>query len=310
MVRIGIGLPNGGSRVDAADLVRLAVGAENVGADSVWVADRWLRPHAPVSMPGVPTPVTMPADYYSSVYDPIEVLTFIAARTDRILLGTSAINVLYHPPVLLARRLATLDQLSGGRLIAGVTSGWMAEEFAVAGVPRERMGAGFDDHLAAMRAVWGPDPVAHPGPGYTIPVSDIGPKPYGSDGIPLLIGYNTTAGIRRAARIGDGLHPYRNDLNELAADLVRWRESLAEHGRDPARLPVVLRAAAMPGGDGTGDERAAFIGPVARWDDDLARIESLGIDHVLLQFEPGFGVDSTLEILAGLVARRDQVRDR
>ncbi|GLZ09428.1 LLM class F420-dependent oxidoreductase [Actinomadura sp. NBRC 104412] len=300
-VQMGIGLPNGGSDVDPGELVRLAVGAEALGLDSVWVVDRWLRPHAPVAMPGVPVPVVMPAEYYRCVYDPIEVLSFIAARTEVIKLGTSAINVLLHPPVLLARRLATLDRLSGGRLVAGVTSGWMAEEFAVAGVPRDHMGDGFDDHLAAMRAVWGPDPVDHPGPRYAIPASDIGPKPCGSDGIPLIIGYTTPTGIRRAARIGDGLHPYRNDLDRLADELDQWREAVTAQGRDPSRLPVILRAEATPGDNGTGDGKAAFSGAVESWADDLARIESLGVDHVLLQFEPGLGVDATLRIMADLI---------
>jgi alkanesulfonate monooxygenase SsuD/methylene tetrahydromethanopterin reductase-like flavin-dependent oxidoreductase (luciferase family) len=114
-------------------------------------------------MPGTPVPITMPPEAYATVFDPLETLSFIAARTNRTALGTSAINVLYHPPVLLAKRLATLDRLSGGRVVAGVTSGWMAEEFAVTGVPRTRMGDGFDDHLAAMRAVWGRIPLSTKG---------------------------------------------------------------------------------------------------------------------------------------------------
>jgi probable F420-dependent oxidoreductase len=207
-------------------------------------------------MPGVPVPVTMPAEYYASVYDPIDVLCHLAARTERLELGTSAINVLYHPPVLLARRLATLDRLSGGRLVAGVTSGWMAEEFTVAGVSPEHVGAGFDEHLAAMRAVWGPDPVRHDGPRFPVPSSDIGPKPVRPT-LPLLVGYNTTAGLRRAARIGDGLHPYRNDLGQLAAELELWRLAAREAGRDPATMPIVLRTAADPDADGRSGEVSA-----------------------------------------------------
>lgn len=195
-------------------------------------------------MPGVPVPVTMPTEYYRTVYDPLDLLAHLAARTERIQLGTSAINVLYHPPVLLARRLATLDRLAPGRLIAGVTSGWMAEEFAVAGVPSQRMGGGFDDHLAAMRAVWGPDPVEYRGTHYAIPSSDIGPKPHHP--IPLIVGYNTDAGLRRAARIGDGLHPYRNDLNQLRADILRWRAAGDSLDRNVSALPIVLRVAADP----------------------------------------------------------------
>jgi probable F420-dependent oxidoreductase len=299
-MKVGLGLPNGGAHVDPAELVRLAVGAEEIGLDAVWVVDRWLRPRAPVTMPGVPVPVEMPAEYYASVYDPIDVLCHLAARTERIALGTSAINVLYHPPVLLARRLATLDRLSGGRLLAGVTSGWMAEEFAVAGVPAGHVGAGFDEHLAAMRAVWGPDPVVHDGPRYPIPASDIGPKP--TRPLPLLVGYNTTAGLRRAARIGDGVHPYRNDLDQLGTELEQWRAAAREAGRDPHAMPIVLRTAADPAGDGELTE--VFTGPPDRWPDDLAAIEALGVGHVLLQLPPGTTTDDTLDLMAPLARPR------
>ena len=304
-MKIGVGLPNGGDTVDGTSLLRLTQGAEEIGLDSVWVVDRWLRPHHAVTMPGLPVPVEMPVDYYRSVFDPIDLLAYLAGRTSRILLGTSAINVLYHPPVLLARRLATLDQLSGGRLIAGVTSGWMAEEFAVAGVPQTRMGGGFDDHVAAMRAVWGPDPVAYHGPHYTIPTSDIGPKPVQPGGIGLLVGYNTSAGLRRAARIGDGLHPYRNDLAQLRADLDQWRDAAAAAGRDPSRMPVVLRTAASLGpnhaaGSAEDRGRVVFAGEVASWPEDIAALESLGVDHVFLQFDPGTSADDILQAMAHL----------
>ena len=293
-MKVGVGLPNGGADVDPGELIRLAVGAEEMGLDSVWVVDRWLRPHRPVTMPGVPIPVTLPAEYYREVYDPLELLAHLAALTQRIALGTSAINVLYQPPVLLARRLATVDRLSAGRLVAGVTSGWMAEEFAVAGVPRQRMGDGFDDHLAAMRAVWARDPVEYAGPHHAIPRSDIGPKP--SRPIPLIVGYNTAAGLRRAARIGDGLHPYRNDLDQLRADLTAWSAAGESLGRDVAALPVVLRVAADP--DARRDpDSMSFTGPVDRWGDDLAAIDELGVDHVLLQFPPDTGADETLDIM-------------
>lgn len=296
-MKVGLGLPNGGADVDPDELVRLAVGAERIGLDSVWVVDRWLRPHDPVAMPGVPVPVTMPAEYYAAVYDPIDLLCHLAARTGRVALGTSAINVLYHPPVLLARRLATLDRLSGGRALVGVTSGWMAEEFAVVGVPAERMGEGFDEHLAAMCAVWAPDPVERDGAHYPIPRSDIGPKPLRGT-LPLLVGYNTAAGLRRAARIGDGLDPYRNDLAQLAGDLERWRAAVHDAGRDPATMPVVLRVAADPVADDAPGE--VFTGPPERWPDDLAAVEALGVDHVLLQFPPGTDVEITLNVMAAL----------
>lgn len=299
MVQVGVGLPNGGADVDVAELVRLAVGAEEIGVDSVWVMDRWLRPVGPVTMPGVPVPITLPAESYASVLDPIDVLAFLAAHTSRIGLGTSAVNVLLHPPVLLARRLATVDQLSAGRLVAGVTAGWMAEEFAVAGVPPARMGAGLDDHLAAMRAVWGPDPVVFDGSHYAVPASDIGPKPVQPGGVPLVMGYTTRAGIRRAARIADGLHPYRNDVDVLTADLELWRTSMAAAGRDPAQQRVVLRAAADVDRAGT-----LFGGGPAGWAADLDAVGKLGVDHVVLQLPAGSTTDRTLDAFATLLATR------
>jgi probable F420-dependent oxidoreductase len=304
-MELGIGLPNGGAAVDGAELARLAVGAEEIGLDSVWVMDRWLRPHAPVTMPGVPVPVTLPAEGYATVFDPIDVLAFVAARTSRIRLGTSAVNVLYHPPVLLARRFATLDQLSGGRVLAGVTSGWMAEEFAAAGVPESRKGAGLDEHLAAMRAVWGPDPVCRAGTRYPIAASDIGPKPVRGS-VALLLGYTTTAGIRRAARIADGLHPYREQYDQLAADLDVWRAAVRAAGRDPANLPVVLRATGRFTTTG-----ALFGGGPDAWAADLDAVERLGVGHVVLQLEHGVGVDETLTAFSRLVnGRRARARSR
>lgn len=300
-MQVGLGLPNGGDDVDPREMIRLATGAEQIGLDSIWVVDRWLRPVQPVSMPGVPVPVTMPTEYYRTVYDPLDLLAHLAARTERIQLGTSAINVLYHPPVLLARRLATLDRLAPGRLIAGVTSGWMAEEFAVAGVPPQRMGGGFDDHLAAMRAVWGPDPVEYHGTHYSIPSSDIGPKPHHP--IPLIVGYNTDAGLRRAARIGDGLHPYRNDLNQLRADILRWRAAGDSLDRDVSALPIVLRVAADPHAR-RDTATTSFTGPVDRWADDLAALEELAVDHVLLQFPPTTEADAALDTMTELLAAR------
>lgn len=299
-MRIGLGLPNGGKNPQATDLVELAVQTEKLGLDSVWVADRWLRPHHPVTMPGVDFPVTMPVESYRVVFDPIEVLTFIAARTERISLGTSAINVLYHPPVLLARRLATLDQFSQGRLIAGVTSGWMTEEFAVAGVPRDYIGRAFDDHLAAMRRVWGSDPVSYQGTHYTIPLSDIGPKPYHERAIPLIAGYNTRAGIRRVAQIADGIHPFRNDLDQLTTDLALWRETASAAGKDITSMPIVLRVAANPTSAVSGTLRKPFTGPVVAWRDDLDHVSSLGVDHIFFQFNSGMETAAILQIMAQL----------
>jgi probable F420-dependent oxidoreductase len=299
-MEIGVALPNGGSTVLTEDLVRLATGAEAAGLDSVWVMDRWLRPRRPVEMPGVPVPIEMPVDGYACVFDPLDVLAHLAALTTRVRLGTSAVQALLQPPVLLARRLATVDQLSRGRVVAGLAAGWMREEFAAAGRSDVAPGDRLDAHLAAVRAVWSRDPVEITCDTYPVPPSDVGPKPFGRTTIPVLLGYTTAAGIRRAARIADGLHPYRTDADQLAADIALFREAAAEAGRDPASLPVVLRGDAVVEPASSRD-RPLFRGTVAQWAEDAARVAELGVGHLVLQV--GASVEAALDALQDLRSR-------
>ncbi|MFO7298881.1 MAG: TIGR03619 family F420-dependent LLM class oxidoreductase [Actinomycetes bacterium] len=289
-IKIGIALPNSGAHADARRLVDLAVEIERLGFDSVWTLDRWLRPLDPVAMPGMPEPAMMPPSY-STVLDPIDLLCAVAAVTERLWLGTSAVNALYHSPVLLARRYATLDHLSSGRAIAGVTSGWMEPEFVAAGrvLPPDALA----EHVAAMRAVWGPDPVAFAGEHFEIPPSDIGPKPVQA-AIPVLVGYATDAGIERAARIADGLHPFRQDLDRLGDDIDRFRRHARAAGRDPSSLQVVARFAAHlepnPG--------RPFAGPVGTWMEDLEALAALGVNHAVIQVAGD--LDGTIAVITEL----------
>jgi probable F420-dependent oxidoreductase len=299
-MRLGVGLPNGGATVDVDNLVRLATGAEAAGLDSVWVMDRWLRPRHPVEMPGVPVPIELPADGYACVFDPLDVLAHLAALTSRVQLGTSAVLALLQPPVLLARRFATIDQLSRGRVIAGLAAGWMREEFAAAGRPAADTGRQLEAHLAALRAVWGPDPVEVACAGHSVPPSDVGPKPFQREAIPVLLGYSTAAGIRRAARIADGLHPYRTDAGQLAADIALFRTAARQAGRNPDGLPVVLRGDAVPDAE-AGIDRPLFRGTIKQWVEDAERVGELGVGHLVLQVDAP--VEAALEALADLRSR-------
>ncbi|WP_433272547.1 TIGR03619 family F420-dependent LLM class oxidoreductase [Pseudonocardia xinjiangensis] len=302
-MELGVALPNAGRTVVTEDLVRLATGAEAAGLHSVWVMDRWLRPRGAVTMPGVPVPVELPPEGYACVLDPIDVLAHLAALTRSVRLGTSAVLALLQPPVLLARRLATVDQLSHGRVVAGLAPGWMREEFAAAGTPAGSTGRRLEEHLAALRAVWGPNPVEIPGGAHPVAPSDVGPKPFGRAAIPVLLGYSTAAGIRRAAWLADGLHPYRTDLDELAADLAVFRAAAAEAGRDPAALPVVLRGDAVPDQD-AGEGRPLFRGTVEQWAQDARRVAELGVGHLVLQVAAP--PETTLDTLADLRRRLDR----
>lgn len=288
-MKIGMELPQSGERADADGIALVATEAERIGLDSVWVLDRLLRP-VEMAVSSLPP----------GVLDPIETLSFAAALTTTVQLGTSAIIALPHPPVLLARRLATLDRLSGGRVIAGLVQGWMAQEFAVGGVSLERVGDGWDAYVGALRAVWGPDPVRYDVEPYRIPPADIGPKPIRP--LPVIMGYANKAGIRRAARIADGLHPFQTELATLRAHLELFRRTATDAGRDAGSLTVVARVAAkLTGHDGSAGRRLLH-GMLDQWTDDLHELAGLGVDHVLV----GLGampVDEQLRTMTELRTR-------
>ncbi|SFB55577.1 probable F420-dependent oxidoreductase, Rv2161c family [Amycolatopsis marina] len=202
--RIGVSLPHVGPHAGPDAVVTVAQAVERLGFHGVSVNERLLTP----VRQDWRNDAELPESY---VWDPLEMLTWAAAHTERIRVSTGILNSIFQPPFVLARKLATLDQLSRGRLDVGIGQGGgtreppycVPEEFVAAGVPLSRRGAGFAEHVAAMRACWGPDPVEFHGEHYEIPRCTIGPKPWGSS-IPLLFGATTRRTIERAARIGDG----------------------------------------------------------------------------------------------------------
>src|SRR4051794_16990940 len=167
---LGVALPHFGKHSSPAAIEQVAVEAERMGYASLWVLERLLRPTNP--MHDVTRPGARISEAYMRVFEPIETLTFAAAKTSRIRLGTSVIDALFHVPAVVGRRLATLDNFSNGRVIAGLGQGYMLEEFATANVPRSRRGKGLEEFVAALRAVWAPDPVSFSGRFYNVPESN------------------------------------------------------------------------------------------------------------------------------------------
>ncbi|GAA3568086.1 LLM class F420-dependent oxidoreductase [Nonomuraea rosea] len=277
-MKLGVALPTSGPLANPANIARVAQEAERLGYDSVWTYERLLRPTAPVSMGGgEPQPVP---ETYRLTYEPLETLSYVAALTSRVKLGTSIIDALLHPAVVLAKRFATLDQLSGGRVVAGLGQGWMPQEFAAAGVPMSRIGPGMDEVVAAMRACWGPDPVAYDGKFTQIAESEINPKPV-QPNVPVLLGAMTPGGVRRAARIADGLNPVAVS-REMLLDLTKaFRSAAAELGRDPESVTVVARANVPLTAGPLGDGRPFLGGSPREIADDVAALEGTGVDEVL-----------------------------
>jgi probable F420-dependent oxidoreductase len=278
-MKIGLALPHTGRFASPETIAYAAAEAERRGYVAVWVLERVLRPTDSRPSPERPTPPAMP-ESYANVYDPLESLAYVAAKTERIRLGTSIIDALFHVPAILARRFATLDRLSRGRVIAGLGQGYSPEEFAAANVPMSRRGAGFEEFIEAMRAAWGPDPVRFSGRFYEIPESQINPKPVQEGGPPVLIAAMRRPAVERAGRLGVGLNPLAPNWEALEAAVGTFREAARAAGHDPATLPVVVRANTAVGERAAEDERPPLGGSPEQVAEDLGRLRELEVDEL------------------------------
>src|SRR5919198_1374787 len=186
-MKIGITLPHLGPKATKENILKIALDAEKEGLDSIWVAERLLWPLKPQTpYPGTPDG-SLPT-FYQNVLDPLETLTYVAANTNKIALGTSVIDMLFHNPVVLARRFATLDVLSEGRTIAGFGIGWSKDEYHASNIPFKDRGKRADEFIQALKRIWTDDVVEFKGKFYNIPASKIGPKPIQKPHIPIYMG--------------------------------------------------------------------------------------------------------------------------
>ena len=278
-MKLGVHLPIAGRGASPDTIAQVAVEAERIGLDSVWTWERLMRPTVPIPMGGAGGPVMDAPEDFGIVYDPIETLAYVAAKTSRIQLGTSVLDALFQPPIILARRLATLDRLCDGRLVAGLGQGWMEQEFGAAGVSMKRRGAGFEEHLSAMRAVWGADPVSFAGRFYRIPEAEIGPKPVRSDGPRLMLGAGSPAAIERAGRLGLGLTLVIFDWDTIRETVKAFRAAASAAGHDPDTLPIMLQVNGNVTAEAL-DERGPLLGSPEQVVSDLDQAAEIGIEHV------------------------------
>jgi probable F420-dependent oxidoreductase len=287
-LRIGVTLPTFGPHAGPEAIATIARAAERVGFDTLAVSERLLLPAAP----GWDNPFGLPESY---VWDPIEALTWAAAHTTRVRLATGIVNATFQPPIILARRLATLDRLSGGRLDVGLGQGWLPEEFVATGVPTSRRGRGFEDHLAAMRACWGPDPVEFESADHHIPRSTVGPKPVRGADIPLVLGAVARPAVERAARLGAGFVTGVRDW-EASADEIGWYRDAGGRG------DVVVQV--MSGWGANGDEPPSAFRAWAV--PEIGHAASVGADEIRFELNlTGVAVDNQVaafEVLAEALA--------
>ena len=279
--------PPGGSG-NSDDLVRLALGAERMQFDSVWLGDHvvWPAEFDPTphrSNVGGRTPVQ--AVVKSNVFEPLTTLAFLAAKVERINLGVGVLVAPYRNPILCAKMLAMLDVLSGGRLIVGVGAGWLREEFTLLGAPAyEQRGDVTDEYLQSFIELWTAQEPRFEGRFGRFDGVELNPKPVQKPHPPIWIGGNGTPAMRRAARFGSGWMPLHQSPAAMAAKTRQLREFAEAGKRDSKELGVAL-GCRFRFADGAGHfipDPDSLTGTKEQVIDQLRRYREAGVDQVYL----------------------------
>jgi probable F420-dependent oxidoreductase len=215
---------------------------EAEGVESIWTVEHVVvakdyEPRYSYSesgrMPGAPGSGTV-------MPDPLETLAFFAACTERVRLGTAVLVLTLHQPAIVAKRVATIDNLSQGRVSLGVGSGWQIEEYRACGVPYEGRGRRLDDAIVALRELWQPGYRTHRGEFFEFVDCESLPTPVQAGGPPIIIGGSTEIAARRAGRLGDGFYPYVISPEDLAKRVETIHTTAREHGRDPDAIEITV----------------------------------------------------------------------
>ena len=231
-MKIGYSLSNNQGMEDIQGVIDLATRCEDLGFDSVWASEHVFN-------------VSYVYDRIGDkpYYEPLTVLTYVAAKTSTIGLGTSVLVLPYHNPIRLAKVAATLDVLSGGRMMLGVGVGVIEQELEAMGSPFAERGAITDETIAIMKELWTNEDPSYLGKYHSFSGMKFTPKPVQKPHIPIIIGGTSKAAIRRAARSGAAWHPTALSPEVLAQGMEYLKEQAVTAGRDPSEVEVSVSAA-------------------------------------------------------------------
>jgi probable F420-dependent oxidoreductase len=258
---------------DGAGAMRLARLAEAAGFTSVFAVDHVVLPDAYDSTYPYAASGRLPGDQFTAMPDPLIWMAFAAAATTRLRLMTGVIILPLRNPLVLAKQVATLDHMSGGRIELGIGVGWLREEFAALGVPFEARGRRADEYIAAMRALWREDGASFAGEFVRFERMSCNPKPT-ARAVPIIIGGHSEAAARRAGRLGDGFFPSIGAQVDTLPLLEIVRRAAEAAGRDPSIIEMI---AGCPGAlPGSGQDPLAAI--------NERRLR--GVDRVVLPIGP------------------------
>ena len=269
-MRYGVAIPQSGRFVDVEVQRRLAREVESLGYDSLWVSDHVIVPAGEGYIPEV-------------MHEPLALLAWLAAETSTIALGTSVLILPYRDPVFTAKFVASVDVLAGGRVVLGVGAGWHEREFGALSADFARRGAVTDEYLRVIRNLWETETSTFAGEWKRYEDMRMFPKGDRSrtSTIPIVVGGNSPASVRRAGELGDGWHPINLTPDQLAEGVARYREACARFGREPG--PVILRL--MPGGPALPDAAAVEAYAAAGLDELMLSVAARTPDDLLSRLD-------------------------
>ena len=293
-MKVGLVLPQAGQQATRENVIQMAKNAESEGFDSLWVFERLLWPINPQT-PYVATPDGSLPIEYQIMLDPLETLTYVAANTNKIALGTSVIDMLFHNPVILARRFATLDILSEGRSIAGFGIGWSKDEYQASNIPFQNRGKRADEFIQVLKRIWTDDVVEFKGKYYNIPASKIGPKPIQKPHPPVYLGGFSPNTFSRIVNYDTNgwLAVVGGPLEYLDNTIKTIKDIANKANKDPNKFKVILLAHLNVALDSKSqstslstneDQRFPFTGTIDQIGNDIKRIKQMDIDHIIFGY--------------------------
>jgi probable F420-dependent oxidoreductase len=275
-MNFGVWIPNC-RHLATPDVIRgAAVGAEQLGYDSVWVSDHVVVPHANV------------VNFGETIFDPLVTLGVVAGATRRVRLGTTVLIVPYRNAVVTAKMISSLDALSGGRVIFGVGAGWVAAESAMLGVPFAERGAMTDEYLHAMRELW-----TSPAPAFSGKYTQFSglvfePKPLQKPHPPIWVGGHSRAALRRAAELGAAWHPINRPPAELRSGRLELARLSQARGRStPPALTLRNDVRVLRSGEpvpASAHAGRVLAGDPAALVDQISELADCGVEHLVLEF--------------------------
>ncbi|MDJ0866290.1 MAG: LLM class F420-dependent oxidoreductase [Myxococcota bacterium] len=278
-MEFGLGFANVGPFIQPEEAVHLAQVAEQVGIESLWTVEHVVVPAGYQAQYPYSADGKMPGPEHSPIPDPLIWLAYVAGNTQKIKLATGILILPQRHPAYVAKEVATLDLLSGGRMLLGIGIGWLEEEFAALGIPFDERVGRTEEACAALRSLWKPGAEPFQGDYYRWEALESNPKPAQPGGVPIVVGGHVLGAARRAARVGDGFFPLKTEGGRLAQLLDAMADECAKVGRDPAQIEVTT----------------SFPGPDL---DAIRRLEDQGVSRLVMG-PPAFDRDGLRKGLEG-----------